>query len=214
MLDSYLDGYTDRLSREAPVPVVTVTERKDAGGGAANTAVNVAALGARSHSFRSSATTRTGSCCATCSRRRASIPNTSSVERGRRTLAKRRVSAGGQMLVRFDQGDTAAINADSEAALIERLGHLFSEVDGVIVSDYGYGVLTPRVVETLEDLQSWYPKVMVADAKNLVALPRPGRDRSQAELRRGSQAAGPAEARRRLCAGRADRAPRRSRCWR
>ena len=45
MLDSYLEGYTDRLSREAPVPVVTVTDRKDAAGGAANTAVNVAALG-------------------------------------------------------------------------------------------------------------------------------------------------------------------------
>ena len=47
MLDSYLDGYTDRLSREAPVPVVSVTERKDAGGGAANVAANVTTLGGK-----------------------------------------------------------------------------------------------------------------------------------------------------------------------
>src|SRR5512139_3655981 len=47
MLDSYLDGYTDRLSREAPVPVVSVTERRDAGGGAANVAVNVTTLGGK-----------------------------------------------------------------------------------------------------------------------------------------------------------------------
>ena len=47
MLDSYLDGPGDRLCREAPVPIVSVTRRTDVPGGAANTAVNVAALGAR-----------------------------------------------------------------------------------------------------------------------------------------------------------------------
>ena len=70
MLDSYLDGYTDRLSREAPVPVVTVTDRKDAAGGAANTAVNVRGAGRAGHvPVGDRATTRTGSCCAACSKR-------------------------------------------------------------------------------------------------------------------------------------------------
>ena len=47
MLDSYIDGSTDRLCREAPVPIVRLTGRRDAPGGAANTAVNVVSLGAR-----------------------------------------------------------------------------------------------------------------------------------------------------------------------
>jgi D-beta-D-heptose 7-phosphate kinase/D-beta-D-heptose 1-phosphate adenosyltransferase len=47
MLDRYLIGETERLSPEAPVPVVTVRERHAALGGAANVAANVAALGAR-----------------------------------------------------------------------------------------------------------------------------------------------------------------------
>jgi D-beta-D-heptose 7-phosphate kinase/D-beta-D-heptose 1-phosphate adenosyltransferase len=47
MLDTYLIGSANRLSREAPVPVVAVDERIDAAGGAANSAVNLRALGAR-----------------------------------------------------------------------------------------------------------------------------------------------------------------------
>src|SRR3954454_4517679 len=47
MLDSYLEGTTGRLCREAPVPIVALTGRRDAPGGAANTAANARALGAR-----------------------------------------------------------------------------------------------------------------------------------------------------------------------
>ncbi len=168
MLDSYLDGYTDRLSREAPVPVVTVTDRKDAGGGAANTAVNVAVLGAKVTFLSVIGDDEDGKLLQRVLEAKGVDTAQLVIEPGRRTLTKRRVSAGCQMLVRFDQGDGGPISAQSEAVLIERLSQLFSEVDGVIVSDYGYGVLTPRMVETLEDLQSWYPKVVVADAKNLV----------------------------------------------
>lgn len=168
MLDSYLDGYTDRLSREAPVPVVTVTDRKDAGGGAANAAVNVAALGGKVTFVSVIGDDKDGQVLKNILQAKGVDVDSLVTESGRRTLAKQRVSAGGQMLVRFDQGDTGNISASSEAAVIQRLGALFSEVDGVIVSDYGYGVLTQRVVEALEDLQSWYPSVVVADAKNLV----------------------------------------------
>ena len=47
LLDSYLEGYCERLCREAPVPNVTVTRRTDIPGGAANAAINVASLGGR-----------------------------------------------------------------------------------------------------------------------------------------------------------------------
>jgi D-beta-D-heptose 7-phosphate kinase/D-beta-D-heptose 1-phosphate adenosyltransferase len=47
------------------------------------------------------------------------------------------------------------------------LSNLYPTVDGVIISDYGYGVLTPRIVDTLSELQDWHPRMIVADAKNL-----------------------------------------------
>src|SRR5207248_312388 len=47
MLDTYLQGVSSRLSQEAPVPVVALSGRADAGGGAANAALNVRDLGAR-----------------------------------------------------------------------------------------------------------------------------------------------------------------------
>jgi D-beta-D-heptose 7-phosphate kinase / D-beta-D-heptose 1-phosphate adenosyltransferase len=167
MLDSYLEGYTDRLSREAPVPVVTVSERKDAAGGAANTAVNIATLGARVTFLSVIGDDEEGRTLKKVLDQHGVNTEFVVVHPDRSTLAKRRVSASGQMLVRFDQGDTDSIDGETEAKLIEHLGHLFPQVDGIVISDYDYGVLTPRVVDALQDVQSWHPRPVVVDAKDL-----------------------------------------------
>jgi D-beta-D-heptose 7-phosphate kinase/D-beta-D-heptose 1-phosphate adenosyltransferase len=167
MLDTYLDGYTDRLSREAPVPVVTVTDRKDAAGGAANTAVNIATLGGQVTFVSVVGDDEEGRTLKKVLDERGVNTECVVVHPGRKTLAKRRIAASGQMLVRFDQGDTEPIDGDTEARLIEHLGTVFPDMDGIVISDYGYGVLTPRVVDALQDLQSWHPRPVVADAKDL-----------------------------------------------
>ncbi len=167
MLDTYLDGYTDRLSREAPVPVVTVTDRKDAAGGAANTAVNIAALGGQVTFLSVVGDDDEGRTLRAVLEARGVNTECLVVNGGRKTLAKRRVSAGGQMLVRFDQGDTEPIDGETEARFIEHLGRVYPNVDGIVISDYGYGVLTPRVVDALQDLQTWHPRPVVADARDL-----------------------------------------------
>jgi D-beta-D-heptose 7-phosphate kinase / D-beta-D-heptose 1-phosphate adenosyltransferase len=167
MLDSYLEGYTDRLSREAPVPVVTVTDRKDAAGGAANTAVNIAALGGQVTFLSVIGDDDEGRALKRVLEKLGVKTDCMVIRPERRTLAKRRVSAGGQMLVRFDQGDTEPIDGVTEAQLIEQLGRLFPHVDGIIISDYGYGVLTPRVADVLQDLQLWHRRPVFADAKDL-----------------------------------------------
>jgi D-beta-D-heptose 7-phosphate kinase/D-beta-D-heptose 1-phosphate adenosyltransferase len=167
MLDTYLDGYTDRLSREAPVPVVTVTDRKDAAGGAANTAVNIATLGGQVTFLSVVGDDEEGQTLRRVLSARGVNTDCVVVNEGRKTLAKRRVSAGGQMLVRFDQGHTEPIDGETEARFIEHLGRLYGEVDGIVISDYGYGVLTPRVIDTLQDLQAWHPRPIFADARDL-----------------------------------------------
>jgi D-beta-D-heptose 7-phosphate kinase/D-beta-D-heptose 1-phosphate adenosyltransferase len=169
MLDSYLEGKTGRICREAPVPIVDMTSRRDAPGGAANTALNASALGARVH-FLSAV----GDDCEGELLRRALTDQGLGadhvlVEAGRRTLSKNRVVAGGQLLVRFDQGSTGPVGAETEAALIARLVGLWPDCDAVILSDYGYGILTPRVRATVAELQRRSPRLLLADSKDLAA---------------------------------------------
>ena len=169
MLDCYLEGTTGRLCREGPVPIVALQDRRNAPGGAANSAVNAHALGA---SVRFLSVVGDD---AEAGRLREALeargvpfdPRDLVVDPDRQTLAKHRVIAESQLLVRFDQGTTTAISPRTEARLIARLSELFHRADAVIVSDYGYGILTPRVIAALARLQDESPKVVVVDSKAL-----------------------------------------------
>src|SRR5262249_43922618 len=70
-------------------------------------------------------------------------------------------------LLRLDQGSTEPIAGRTEHALIDRLRDSFAVCDAVIISDYGYGVLTPRMRRTLTELQARQPRVVVADSRRL-----------------------------------------------
>ncbi len=174
MLDSYLEGGSSRLCPEAPVPVVSVAARRDAAGGAANTAVNLHALGATVSFLSVLGDGVEAFLLRRCLEEHGLSTDHLLVQPGRRTLSKQRVCAGGQILVRFDQGDTGPIDAPSEGQLVERLASLFSRCDAVVISDYGYGVLTPTVIATLTELQARVPRLLVADSKQLRAYQQVG----------------------------------------
>jgi D-beta-D-heptose 7-phosphate kinase/D-beta-D-heptose 1-phosphate adenosyltransferase len=136
MLDSYLEGSAGRLCREAPVPIVALCRRTDAAGGAANTAANVQALGARARLLPVLGDDGEGA------RLRRLLGShgvgTEGVvtEPGRRTLAEHRLVADGQRLVRYDDGTTGPVTSPVERALVDRLDREFAAADAVIVSDY------------------------------------------------------------------------------
>ncbi len=169
MLDSYLSGPADRLCREAPVPVVSITGREHVPGGAANTAVNLTSLGARTHFL--SVIGKDPEADLLCRALESAGVSTEHLIRrgGRSTLAKQRVIAGSQMVVRFDQGATAPVPAEVEDQLIDRLRSLVPRVDAIVVSDYAYGILTPRVIAALGELQAGSPRLLVVDSKRLPA---------------------------------------------
>jgi D-beta-D-heptose 7-phosphate kinase/D-beta-D-heptose 1-phosphate adenosyltransferase len=169
MLDGYLEGTSGRLCQEAPVPVVSVASRRDAPGGAANAAANARTLGARVRLLSVVGDDPEGSALRQALAAQGVSADHLLVRPGRRTLAKQRVLASGQLLVRFDQGDTAPVRGPGEEALIDRLSELFGRSDAVIVSDYGYGILTPRVRATLAGLQARSPRTLVVDSKDLAA---------------------------------------------
>ncbi|MEF2277445.1 D-glycero-beta-D-manno-heptose 1-phosphate adenylyltransferase [Deinococcus sp. YIM 134068] len=165
MLDSYLYGSADRLCREAPVPIVALHGRHDVPGGAANAALNVRALGA-SVEFLSAVGTDAEGDILLGALEKAGV-DTSGVVRaaGRETLVKRRVLAASQILLRMDQGTEKDVIGAEEDALIDHLRAAFRRSDAVIVSDYGYGILTGRVIGALADEQRRSPRVLVVDAK-------------------------------------------------
>ncbi len=167
MLDGYLEGQTDRLCREAPVPVVSVRRIHLAPGGAANTAANVASLGGRATLVSVVGADPDGERLA-CSLKEHGVPVESLLRDPlRQTLAKRRVIAGAQMLVRFDEGTMEPISNAQEQVLLEQIEKLWPTSDAVIISDYGYGVITPRILAHVADLQRVLPHVLVADSKHL-----------------------------------------------
>jgi D-beta-D-heptose 7-phosphate kinase/D-beta-D-heptose 1-phosphate adenosyltransferase len=163
ILDSYLAGSARRLSREAPVPVVALSERRDAPGGAANTAVNVATLGGRAVFASLVGRDAEGSRLLDLLDARGVDTGGVVRDRGRRTEAKSRVVADGQTVVRFDQGDGAPPGADAERRLLEVLRAEVPRADVVIVSDYLAGVLAPAVVDELGRLCT--VTLVVADSR-------------------------------------------------
>jgi D-beta-D-heptose 7-phosphate kinase / D-beta-D-heptose 1-phosphate adenosyltransferase len=167
MLDSYLIGAADRLCREAPVPVVSISQQEHVPGGAANAAVNISSLGAQVEFLSVTGDDAESEILRRALEKLGVSTENILVDATRHTMAKQRVIGSDQMMVRFDQGSTDDLTRRTENALVTRLAELFNECDAVLVSDYNYGILTPRVIRALAQLQSTIPRILVVDSKRL-----------------------------------------------
>ena len=146
MLDRYLYGAVERVSPEAPVPVVARAREVAMPGGAGNVARNVTALGARA--------TLVGLVGAGGVLRgeiaRAGIEDRLVESATRPTTEKLRVIAGQQQMLRIDDEATGPLSEADEAGLLAALdAALTAGPDAIIVSDYGKGVCTPAVLARL-----------------------------------------------------------------
>jgi D-beta-D-heptose 7-phosphate kinase / D-beta-D-heptose 1-phosphate adenosyltransferase len=169
MLDGYLTGTATRLCQEAPVPIVDVLHSVEVPGGAANVAANAAALGARTTLLSvvgedSDAASLTGALDAAGVVTHAVLRSPD-----RATLSRRRVTSDGQLVARIDTGSTSPLPPRAEAVVTTELASSWDEADAVVVSDYGYGVLSGAVVAALASLQARSPRVIAVDAKDLRA---------------------------------------------
>mgnify|MGYP002632162353 CR=1 FL=1 len=149
MVDSYLWGKVDRISPEAPVPVISMTKRESRLGGAANVARNVMALGAdpiicsvigdddhkalfmellNDHGFSNEGIV---------------------MSKNRRTTIKTRVISQDQHVLRVDEEDTHNLTSADENALIAKVSSALQggDIDVIILEDYNKGVLTPKVIK-------------------------------------------------------------------
>jgi rfaE bifunctional protein kinase chain/domain len=146
MLDVYLTGEVDRVSPEAPVPVVRVRDRRFALGGAANVAQNVRAVGAGcalvaavgdDHGGRQLRSMLSGI--------EAELGSLVTVDRP--TTTKTRIVARAQQVVRVDEEEDADLDGDEVERLLESVRAAVSSADALVLEDYNKGVLVPRVIE-------------------------------------------------------------------
>ena len=145
MLDEWRFTEPQRLCREAPVPIVTLRNHQDAAGGAANTAVNLAALGARPVLVApvgdDPAGDRVRGCLAA-----AGVGDATVTVPGRGTCAKRRVLAGDQILLCEEDGrQPAGLPPDAADRMVDRLAVAAGTADTLVICDYGLGGLDSRV---------------------------------------------------------------------
>jgi len=145
MLDVYLRGDVERISPEAPVPVVRVRDRKLALGGAANVAQNVAALGAGCELVATVGRDAAGGTL------RAMLGAIGADPRGllevaRPTTTKTRVLARAQQVVRFDEEDDTDIVDGDVARVLDSVAAAVADADALVLEDYNKGVLVAPVI--------------------------------------------------------------------
>lgn len=147
MLDRYIWGHVDRISPEAPVPVLDVREEDARLGGAGNVARNLVSLGARV--LMGGVVGEDSGAELLLSLMDQEGINTSHILRdpARQTIVKTRIIAGTQQLVRIDREDRDHIDEPLRQRLTQTLIDAIDKVDAIIISDYGKGVVSKPLID-------------------------------------------------------------------
>ncbi len=162
-LDRYTIGLVERISPEAPVPIVLVQEEKLKLGLAANVADNVRALGGCPLLLGVVGKDR-GAEDFKALLKKSQIKGVHlAVDRSRRTVLKERVVSDRQQLVRIDYESPHKISKEVELRLLRKFEKLLPTVDGVIVEDYAKGVLTETLMKSIFKLSKQAGKRVAVD---------------------------------------------------
>ena len=166
MVDAYLRGKVSRVSPEAPVPIINLEKSEDRLGGAANVALNLLALGAEPILCAIVGKDSGGKKFFNLLDNRALSTEGIIESTDRNTTTKTRVIGNNQHLLRIDEEETTALNADEEKALLQKLEEIIRQgVDAVIIEDYNKGLLTPVVIEKVIELANSRDIIVTVDPK-------------------------------------------------
>ncbi len=165
MLDQYWWGNVERVSPEAPVPVVNLKRKTLIPGGAANVAANIAGLGAKAYLIGVLGEDQEGlDLTRILSERRISADYL--IKNSRRpTIVKTRIIAQNQQIVRVDQEDIGDICDREEESVVEKFTSLIENVNVVILSDYAKGLITETIALRLITTANASNKMILVDPK-------------------------------------------------
>lgn len=146
MLDRYLWGAVSRISPEAPVPVVEIQNEEHLLGGAANVAMNIAALGGRVRLAGIIGKDEFGKkLCALARKNRLAVDGVF-IDDSRPTTVKTRIIAHNQQVVRADREKRDSLSSGLQRKMLAYVARMLPSTDAVVISDYGKGVIDAGLV--------------------------------------------------------------------
>ncbi|VXB81936.1 D-beta-D-heptose 7-phosphate kinase / D-beta-D-heptose 1-phosphate adenylyltransferase [Microbacterium sp. 8M] len=162
LLDGWWTGSIDRIAREAPAPVVDLQEHRYAPGGAANAAMNAAALGARVQAVGAIGADDAGVRLRTMLRDAGIDVRRLRLVDGMRTTTKVRVAAAGQVMVRLDEVDHEELPAEAARQLARDAVESVATADAQLICDYGSAALGSALIDAVAHGRR--PPVRIVDA--------------------------------------------------
>lgn len=154
MVDSYMIGKVDRISPEAPVPIVSISDKMYRLGGAANVALNMAAFGAKVYLCSIIGSDAEGKILRNLLHENNLPDNGIVCSENRKTTTKTRVISGGQHLLRIDDEDPSQISEELKEILMFRLSQIIENehIDVLVFEDYDKGLLSPDIIHRITAL--------------------------------------------------------------
>lgn len=147
MVDAYIWGAVERISPEAPVPIINVKKRSFRLGGAANVALNVLALGAKPVLCALVGQDENGKRLLQLMEENGMSKEGIVTSTTRPTTVKARIIAAHQHVIRIDDESEAVATLQEENELLKRIEKLLPSCQVVIFEDYDKGVITPKLIE-------------------------------------------------------------------
>ena len=164
MLDKYYFGEVTRISPEAPVPIARVLKVKETLGGAANVVHNLALLGCQTSIIGQIGRDNHGEIFLS-KLKNLGVNFSGVIETSKPTTTKIRVISGHQQMIRLDFEDARELDGAATDELLEKFSAQISDVDGVIISDYGKGVCTKKICREVIGACRAAKKFVVVDPK-------------------------------------------------
>jgi len=151
ILDKYLWGDVERISPEAPVPVVDVKKETVSLGGASNVANNIASLDAKAYMIGVVGDDENAKIIENLLKSK-NINPVLIKDKSRPTIEKTRIIAVSQQLLRIDREDRSKLSTEIEDKIINEIKNIKDKINVFIVSDYGKGVITQRIMDFIKSL--------------------------------------------------------------
>jgi D-beta-D-heptose 7-phosphate kinase/D-beta-D-heptose 1-phosphate adenosyltransferase len=167
MIDEYLWGRVDRISPEAPVPVVAVERENHTLGGAGNVINNLTAMGAQVSAIGTAGTGKAGRMILEKLKDSGVCTHGIISEPDRPTTLKTRIIASSQQVLRIDREVRRPISPETLARLKDIMTGMMDQVDLIIISDYDKGLVTSELVAHTVDLARKHGVLTLADPKSL-----------------------------------------------
>jgi len=165
MIDNYLWGNANRISPEAPVPIVTINNESSALGGAGNVVSNLKSLGAKVDVI-----SVIGKCSISTDLvnllKNINVSSQFILRQSGRVISKKtRVIASHQQMIRYDSESTNEISVSQQDSIINIFSKIIKEYEVVLLSDYGKGVLTKRLTKKIINISNNLGKKVLVDPK-------------------------------------------------